>query len=138
MRSVPVVVPHKFGQHRPQVLFVQHDDVVQAFSTQCPDDTFHDRVRTRRSNGRSDGIDADALGTCAEVAAIDGISISEQVAWLVAQGVASISWRHTQAAVGLAVTFTCISSRRPCAMKTRTYSVLKVRVGTVSRSAAQR
>jgi hypothetical protein len=56
----------------------------------------------------------------------------------VAPGVASITCRQTQAAVGLAVTLTCTSSRRPWAMKTSTYSVLKVRVGTVNRSAAQK
>jgi hypothetical protein len=36
------------------------------------------------------------------------------------QGVASVTWRQTQAAVGFAVAFTCTSSRRPWAMKTRT------------------
>jgi hypothetical protein len=36
----------------------------------------------------------------------------------------------------LAVTFTCTNSRRPCSMNTSTYSVLKVSVGTVNRSAA--
>ncbi len=46
--------------------------------------------------------------------------------------------RQTQAAVGLAVTLTCTNSRRSWAMKTSTYSVLKVNVGTVNSSAAQR
>src|SRR5207302_830961 len=40
-------------------------------------------------------------------------------------GVASISWRHTQAAVGLAVTLTCTSSRLPCAMNTSTMQGLE-------------
>ena len=53
------------------------------------------------------------------------------------QGVASITWRQTQAAVGLVVTFTCTNSRRPWAMNTSTYSVLNVSVGTVNRSVAQ-
>jgi len=41
-------------------------------------------------------------------------------------------------AVGLAVTLTCTSSRRPWAMNTNMYSVLNVSVGTVNGSAAQR
>ena len=53
------------------------------------------------------------------------------------QGVASTSWRHTQAAVGCAVTARCTSSRRPWAMNSSTYSVLNVSVWTTNRSAAQ-
>jgi hypothetical protein len=83
-------------------------------------DAAYDRIRTWRSNGSGDGVAADALGTCTEVAAVDRIPIAEQMARLGAQGVASISCRHTQAAVGLAVTFTCSSWRQPCAMNTST------------------
>jgi hypothetical protein len=32
MQPFLVVVPHELGQHRPQMLLVQHDDVVQTFS----------------------------------------------------------------------------------------------------------
>jgi hypothetical protein len=48
------------------VLSVQHDEVVQAFSTECPDDTFADRVRARRSNGRGDAIASHPSGSLAE------------------------------------------------------------------------
>ena len=48
-----------------------------------------------------------------------------------------MSCRQTQAAVGCAATATWTSSRRPCVMKKSTYSVRKVRVWTVRRSAAQ-
>ena len=47
-------------------------------------------------------------------------------------------WHQTHAAVGLAVTSMCTSSRRPWAMKINTYNVLNVRVGTVNRSAAHK
>ena len=52
MRTIPVVVAHEFGEHRTQVLLVQHDDVVEALSPKCPDDAFSNRVRMRRPNGR--------------------------------------------------------------------------------------
>jgi len=86
MRPVTVVVPHEFGQHRPQVLFVQHDDVVQTFSTECSDDTFGDRVRTWRSNGRCDAVDSHLSGSLAEIVAVDSVAIAQQVPRLLAPG----------------------------------------------------
>src|SRR5437899_4881037 len=80
-------------------------------------------------NGCSDGIDTDSPGALAEVAPVDRIPVPQQMAWLGAQGVASMSCRHTQAAVGLAVTLTCTNSRRPWAMNTSTCSVLNARWG---------
>ncbi len=53
------------------------------------------------------------------------------------QGVASISCRHTHAAVGCAVTAVWTSSRRPWLMKNSTYTGRHVSVCTVKRSAAQ-
>ena len=67
-----------------------------------------------------DGVDANAACTLAEIAPIDRVAIAQQMPRLVAQGVASIICRQTQAAVGLAVTLTWISSRRPWAMNTST------------------
>ncbi len=71
MRSLLVVVLREFAQHGHQVLLVEHDEVVEAFSAKCPDHSFDDRVRARRSNGRSDGIDTNAPGSLAKVAAVD-------------------------------------------------------------------
>jgi hypothetical protein len=53
------------------------------------------------------------------------------------QGVASMSCRHTQAAVGCAVTAMCTNSRRPCEMKKRTERVRHVSVCSIRKSAAQ-
>ena len=39
MRPFLVVVADEFGEHRPQVLLVQHDDVLEAFSAERRDDT---------------------------------------------------------------------------------------------------
>ena len=47
-----------------------------------------------------------------KVATVDGIAIAKQMPPFPAQGVASITWRQTQAAVGLAVMLTCTNSRR--------------------------
>jgi len=69
---------------------------------------------------RGDCVDADTPSALPKIAAIDGVAIAEEMAWFLAPGVASMICRHTQAAVGLAVTLTCTSSRRPWAMNTST------------------
>jgi hypothetical protein len=61
-RSILVVVADEVAEHRPQVLLVEDDHVVQTFLAECPDNAFGNCVRTRRSNGRGDGIDTNALG----------------------------------------------------------------------------
>jgi len=63
-----------------------NDQVVEALSTQRPDDAFHNRVRTRRSNGRGDGVDTDAAGALAEVMAVDCIAVPQQMARLLSPG----------------------------------------------------
>jgi hypothetical protein len=68
------------------VALVENDQVVQAFSAECPDHSLDDRVRTRRSNGCSDGIDTDPSGVPAEVAAVDGIAIAQQMTRLATLG----------------------------------------------------
>ena len=40
MRTVLVVIPNEFRQHRPQVLLVEDDHVVQTFLAECPDNAF--------------------------------------------------------------------------------------------------
>jgi hypothetical protein len=55
------------------MLLVQHDDVVETFSAQCPDDPIADGVGLWRVDGCCDRIDTDAPGALAKVAAIDGM-----------------------------------------------------------------
>src|SRR5712692_601646 len=86
MRPLLVVVPHELGQHRPQMLLVQHDDVVQTFSAQCPEHSLRDGVGRWCVDGCGDRIDPDAPSTLAKLAAIDGIPIAEQMAWFLAPG----------------------------------------------------
>src|SRR6266508_5963582 len=119
----------------PQLL-VEHDHVVQALSPEGADDAFGDRVRTRRPNRRGDGVDPDSLGAQAEIAPVDGISISQQVARACAAGCGPDHLAPDPSSRRLVVTFTCTSLRRPCAINTSTYSDLNVRVGTVNRSVA--
>src|SRR5947209_15199563 len=57
--------------------------MVQTLAPQRPDDAFGDGVCLRRVNRGGDGIDPDPSGPLAEVTAIHGISIAQQMAWLV-------------------------------------------------------
>ena len=47
MRPICVVIPDEFREHRYQVLLVEHDHVIQAFSTECPNNTFGNRIHVR-------------------------------------------------------------------------------------------
>src|SRR5437588_1007420 len=86
MRTLLVVVRDEFPKHRQQVALVEDDHVVETLSPEYADDAFDDRVRTRRSNGCSDGIDTDPSGLLVEVGAIDRVPIAEQVPRLIAPG----------------------------------------------------
>src|SRR5712691_3058304 len=86
MRPLLVVVLHELGQHRPQMLLVPHDDVVETFSAQGPEHSLRDSIGLWRVDGRGDSVDADAPCTLLELAAIDRIAIAQQTAWFLAPG----------------------------------------------------
>jgi len=46
MWTIVVVVDDELAEDQRQVVFIQHDKVVQALAPQRPDDTFNDRVRS--------------------------------------------------------------------------------------------
>src|SRR5260370_3779447 len=85
MRTILVAVLHEFGKQRLKMLLIHDDEVVKALAAQSPDHSLRDGVALWRVDWSGDGVDAGALGA-AEVAAIDRIAISEQVAWSVAPG----------------------------------------------------
>ena len=81
-----VVVGRVFSQHGRQVLFVEHDQVVEALAAEGPDHALGDSIRLWRVQRGRDGVDADAPGTLAEVAPVDRVAIPEQMAWLASPG----------------------------------------------------
>ena len=48
VRPLPIVVLDKLGEHRPEVLLVEDDQVIQALAPERPDDSFGDGVHLRR------------------------------------------------------------------------------------------
>ena len=81
MRSLLVVVADELLENRSQMPLVEHDQMVEALPTQCPDHSLRDSVRLGRVDWGGDSVDADALGPSTEVAAVEGIAIPQQMSW---------------------------------------------------------
>ena len=61
------------------MLLVEHDHVVQALSTERPDDTLGDCIRIRRADRSQDGVDADTQCLRDEVGPVAAIPIASQM-----------------------------------------------------------
>jgi hypothetical protein len=61
------------------VLLVDDDQVFKALAAKRPDHSLDDCVRSKRTNGRGDGIDVDPSGPLAEVAPVDRVPITQQM-----------------------------------------------------------
>jgi len=61
------------------MLLVKDDEMVQTFSTERPDESFDDCIRTRARYGRGHGIDTDPSRPLAEVTPVYRVMIVEQM-----------------------------------------------------------
>jgi hypothetical protein len=113
VRPLQAVVPDELGEYRPEMLLVEDDEAVQAFSTWHPHEPFDGRIRARAGYRRGDGIDTDPSGPLAEVVSVHRVVIMEQMARRGAQGVISITSCHTQAAVRVRGVVRVHQFRRP-------------------------
>src|SRR6266566_9838786 len=86
MRPLLVVVGHELTQDSHQVVFVQHNEVVETLSPQGANHSLGNSVRRWRVDRTGDGVDADASGALTKVTAIDSVTIMQQMPWLVAPG----------------------------------------------------
>ena len=136
MRAHPVVVHDVFVQHTQQMLFVQHDDVVETFPPQGPDDALRDGIRVRCVHRRHDRRDPDVRCALDEVIAVTAVMVANEVARCLSPR-RGLDDRQIHWAVGCCVTLTWTIRLRPWAMKTIAYSVRSVSVCTVKRSTAQ-
>ena len=66
------------------MVFAEDDQVIQAFSAECPDDSFGDCICRWRMNRRRDGSDTNPSGASPKVAAIHRVAVVQQMARLVA------------------------------------------------------
>jgi len=111
MRSVAIVVVGELGQDHPQVSFVDHDQVVEAFGPNGPHDPLGHSVRVRRAWRGPHPADAQTRQLPVELTAVDGIPVVDEVFRLAAPG-RRLQELVPEPAVGLAVTLKWSSSRR--------------------------
>ena len=76
-----VIVAEEARQNPPQVPFVQHDHVVEAFSADAPDHPFDIGILPRTSWCADHLLDAHVRDATCEVCTVDLVSITKQEAW---------------------------------------------------------
>jgi hypothetical protein len=79
MRARGVVVREVTAQQAAEVSFVEHDDVIEAFPPNRPDDALGERILPGRSRRDEDLANPQAFRPPYEHVAVDGVAIAEQV-----------------------------------------------------------
>ena len=79
MRAGGVVVREVTAQQAPEVPFVDHDDVIEAFPSNRPDDALGEGILPGRSRGDEDLAHLQAFDPPSEHVAVDSVPIAEQV-----------------------------------------------------------
>ena len=74
-----VVVREVTAQQASEMPFVEHDDVIEAFSSNRPDDALGEGILPGRSRRDEDLANSQTLHPPCEHVAVDGIPIAEQV-----------------------------------------------------------
>src|SRR5436309_8923840 len=134
----PVVVVDVLRQDLSKMPFADHDDVVQAFTSNRADHPLGIRVLPRRAR-RNDGLlDVQHPGLMRKSFSIDLVSVPIRYRGPSSSAHASSSWRAVHSAVGCSVTLKCTSRRRLWVSTTSTDRTRKVAVGIVKKSNAIR
>ena len=100
MRSGGVVVGDEFAEDRPQVLFIDDDQVVETLAPQGANDSLGHGVGARSPDWSEESFRAERVHPLCEVRPISTIAIPDEIAGSPAQGVAGRNWRQIQVAVG--------------------------------------
>ena len=89
MRANVVIICKIQCQYSLQVDFVQHDHVIQTFSTDGADDSFSVGILPGRSRRSGDFVGSHAFDAVLEIVAVDAVAIAKQKTWclLVREGV---------------------------------------------------
>lgn len=82
VRALRVVVRDVLVEDVLQMPFVEHDQVIEAPTTERPDHAFGDRVGVRGVHRGEDRVDAEARRLRDEVGPIATVPIANQVTWL--------------------------------------------------------
>src|SRR5262249_14237563 len=79
VRPRDVVVREVQAKQATQVAFVEHDDEIEAFSTERADDAFGEGILPGSARGDEDLANAHVRNPALEVGAVDGVAIAEEV-----------------------------------------------------------
>ena len=80
MRPRPMIITKVTFQNSPEMLLVDYDHVVQAFSANTSDNPFRITVLPRAPGRYRNLADTQSIHSCCEIMTIDPITISYQVA----------------------------------------------------------
>jgi hypothetical protein len=132
MRAGRIVVHEVPAQQTSEMPFVDHDDMIEAFPSNRPDDALGEGILPGRSRGDEDLADPQAFHPPYEHVAVDSVPISEQVLRRCLFRDALDKLVGGPGAVGWSVTLRWTSSRRSCRRIRNPKSKWKVKVGTSS------
>jgi hypothetical protein len=79
MRAGGVVVPQVRAQETSEMPLVEHDDVIEAFTSNRPDNAFSEGILPRRTRGDEDLAHPQAFRSPGEHIPIDGVPVAEQI-----------------------------------------------------------
>jgi len=97
------------------MIFIEHDQVIQAFSTDGADGSFSVGILPRRSRRCRDFFDSQVFQAFLEMSAIDAVTITHQKTWglLVGEGVDNLLGRPLCVGIGGDVEMHDLSSIMP-------------------------
>ena len=76
-----MIVVEVIREDATQMVFVEHDHVIQAFAPYRTDDAFAVRILPRRARGDRDFFDPRAFHAVLEIVAVDAVAIADQKTW---------------------------------------------------------
>src|ERR1039457_1564391 len=86
MRTPPIIIGGEFRKDPPQVLFVEHDQMIGTLAPDRPDQTFNMAVLPGRAEGRGPIPNAHRLDAASEYAAEGSVVVADDVCWRLVPG----------------------------------------------------
>ena len=81
MRPAGMVIFEIFAKDSTQVPLIENNNMIQAIPAYGPDNSFNERILPRRARGRNDLLDTQALDPSSNLLTVNGIPITQQIAW---------------------------------------------------------
>jgi hypothetical protein len=76
-----MIITEVLAKDSTQVPLIENNNMIQTVSAYGPDNSFNERVLPRRVRGRNDLLDTQALDPSSNLLTVNGIPITQQIAW---------------------------------------------------------